>query len=506
MNKTYLHIYKQMYQDLYRFCVAESSASKKALEILHTEVSTIDDHLVTELYEIILSAVNIEDGKSKFFQKAQTYEKALDKNDYWDQWWFYSILFLIYQYIYPDTKELQICTDQIKQAEEKLTETDISCQFKYEHADYAIRMHIKQNNTVSTAYKQGYSDRSFKLQNRSFMTILKGYSSSTPFFYPALKERFHHIPIKGGGIYIKWHGTGIVLDPGINFLENFHIAGLSIKDIDIIIVTHNHIDHNGDLAAIDDLAYQLNKKDISLYMDKQTEAEFSGRLNTLKDRHGIDLTMFPRDGHIIGVNQNILLEVIPTEHIVDYFDKVSNRCVYLKNTTYAVKLSLIEHDAAQARIGFTSDTRYLESLSTFFADCDYVIANMSETNKADYESHTLKENHLGYSGCLNLIKECTAKRTPALLHTIVSGHPRYIISEFWAGKGDIRKELVKCLRKETNYDYIYPGDIGMCFFLDQATFLCNLCGAEQRLEQLKVIRPDVEYSPIFNICSECILD
>lgn len=87
-----------------------------------------------------------------------------------------------------------------------------------------------------------------------------------------------HTPIKGGGIYIKWRGTGLVIDPGINFMENMHMSGLGINDIDAVIVTHNHIDHNGDLITIDDLAFQFNKCGISLYMDKQTEQEFDRRL------------------------------------------------------------------------------------------------------------------------------------------------------------------------------------------------------------------------------------
>lgn len=118
--------------------------------------------------------------------------------------------------------------------------------------DYAIQMHIDKNNIVKDAYGSEFSKRDFRLQNRNFMTILKGFSSSAPFFYPALKKRFHNVPIKGGGIFLKWKGYGLVIDPGISFMENMHIAGLNINDINAIFVTHNHINHNGDLSAIID--------------------------------------------------------------------------------------------------------------------------------------------------------------------------------------------------------------------------------------------------------------
>ena len=315
-----------------------------------------------------------------------------------------------------------------------------------------------------------------------------------------MREHFHNVPIKGRGIYIKWNGTGIVVDPGISFVENLHISGLSIKDIDVIIVTHNHIDHNGDLATIEDFASQLNKRDIYLYMDKKTEKDFEGRLvNFAEDkRKGLDLTSTSDLEFPVGENKDILIKAIPTKHIMEKED-------YVLNETYAVRITLKEKGVVKAMIGITSDTIYLEELSEAFKDCDYVIANISETNKNDYLKKIPKENHLGYSGCLKLIKDCNKKKTEGVKNSIVAGNTQYIISEFWAGKGDIRRELVRRLRKESGYDYIYPGDIGMLFLGDQPTFICGKCGCEQSLEHLNIIRTDLEYSLLSTVCDECIL-
>lgn len=502
MDKTYFYIYKDIYRHLYKFCISESTTSKEALENMQSEVDDTKDAHLLHLYQITVNAIDVKDGKCKFLQKTQDYEKSLAVDDYKNRWCLYSILLLIYKYIYHDGEQVTKIEDEISNITEELDKSGgWNYQFDFEDADYTIQMHINKESTMYGAYAVEYAGQNFKLQNRSFLTILKGYSSSTPFFYPALRERFHNIPIKGGGIYIKWNGTGIVIDPGINFMENLHIAGLTIKDIDIIIVTHNHIDHNGDLATIDDLASQLGKKDISLYMDKKTEQEFAGRLINFaeENRHGLDLTLNPDVEFSVGSKKDILIKVIPTQHIL----KDDGR--YALNATYAVKISLKENDIIKAIIGFTSDTIYLDELSEAFVDCDYVIANISETDQDDYLKKIPKEKHLGYSGCLKLIKQCNEKRIADVPHSVVADNPRYIISEFWAGKGDVRKELVRRLREEAGYKYIYPGDIGMFFFLDQPTFLCGLCGCEQSLEQLNVIRPGLEYSPFSNICDECIL-
>ena len=141
----------------------------------------------------------------------------------------------------------------------------------------------------------------------------------------------------------------------------------------------------------------------------------------------------------------------------------------------------------------------MNTLPEFFKDCDYVIANISETNEEDYKGITPKDTHMGYNGCFRLIEEIT--KTTATKKTV------FILSEFWAGKGDIRKELVKRLKIDTKYEYIYPGDIGMMFFLDSKdrVFQCSQCHYIKPLDKLKIIRTGGEYSPFTTICSDCIL-
>ena len=108
-----------------------------------------------------------------------------------------------------------------------------------------------------------------------------------------------------------------MVDPGINFMENMHFTVLNINDINAVLVTHDHIDHNGDLPAIDDLASQFGRRDIALYMDKHTEREYAGRKGYFseKNRHGIDLTM--NRSFDIGPSVSIQVEVMPTKHILE---------------------------------------------------------------------------------------------------------------------------------------------------------------------------------------------
>lgn len=167
---------------------------------------------------------------------------------------------------------------------------------------------------MKDAYSMHLQERDFRLDKRSYLMILKGFSSSTPFFYSALKDGFYKSPIKRGGFFLKWRGYGLVIDPGINFMENMHQNGLSLKDINGIIFTHDHIDHNGDLMTIDDLASQFGRTDIELLADKRT-FKSSWHYDSWKDRiHMLDGLI--ESGFTFGYKKDIKIEFIPTIHML----------------------------------------------------------------------------------------------------------------------------------------------------------------------------------------------
>jgi len=64
---------------------------------------------------------------------------------------------------------------------------------------------------------------------------------------------------KGGGYFFQHNGKGIVIDPGYNFIENFHSAGHRFNEIDYIFITHDHDDHTANLEPIISLLYRYNR-------------------------------------------------------------------------------------------------------------------------------------------------------------------------------------------------------------------------------------------------------
>lgn len=94
------------------------------------------------------------------------------------------------------------------------------------------------------------------------LICLKGFSSTTPAIYSATFEN----TCTGGGIYFNVEGFGIVIDPGIGFVDSMHKQGIFIEDINAVIVTHNHLDHNADIRTISALLHDINR-----YYDSQVK-------------------------------------------------------------------------------------------------------------------------------------------------------------------------------------------------------------------------------------------
>lgn len=494
MDRTYKYLYEDIFRHFCNFCVSGNVNVKESIFALNNKIESSKDDQLRKLYEFVKDIVSL--NTTSYINKISNFKAVIaSSTDKVYQWWGYSFLCMLTKYIYPNGDFLLECYKFLDSIEKTLSEDEKKWIMHYEPNDYAVRMHISNNNVIKAAYSTKFENRDFKLNSRSFMIILKGFSSSTPFFYSALKERFHNIPIKGGGFFIKWKGYGIAIDPGINFMENMHGAGLNINDINAILVTHNHIDHNGDLSTIDDLASQFKKRDIVLYTDKGTAEECAGRLVNISEKNRYIIDFSEKDGKDIDDAKNIHLSVFQTRHIKKGEDD------YEENMSYAVKLSLKDKCNREIRIGFTSDTCYFSELSNFLYNCDYIVANISETSQKDYFRTAFKDDHLGFHGCAHLITDCNANRKKDAIVPNV----KYIISEFWAGKGDVRKELVKQLRRETQYHLVYPGDIGMLFFLDQNTFQCAYCGCEEKIKNIHIIKGGIDYSPLHSICDECIL-
>lgn len=348
--------------------------------------------------------------------------------------------------------------------------------------------------------------------------ILKGMSSSTP---ALLNGALDTDAYNGGGLYFKWKGTGVAIDPGYHFVEMLHLNDLTVLDIDVVIITHEHIDHTNDMRLLDDLHYSLfryhiqpqkNNHKIHWYMDTVTyqlakvlqdnRSGFDNSINVLTElkpqsqiaagdgnKPDIETGIFLQKTDI-GHSGEIKLELFETRH-----EKSESNCFSCH--TFGCRFILTDK-IQEKKFVYSSDTAYYPGLEKEFSGADIVIANISYINESDLMRIKCKENHLGYYGCYEILM--------GNIHKLPS---MFLISEFWNSTGDIRFDVSKYLRDEIIKTdqrveaevQVLPAEAGMRIDLCMLAVRCSCC--ENYVRNPIVLRPEKTNGEIRYLCKNC---
>jgi hypothetical protein len=252
--------------------------------------------------------------------------------------------------------------------------------------------------------RDGYKERAKEFRDRKSggllnkLVVLRRWQSFNP---KIPRPRNKHV--LGGGYFLMWEGKGIVIDPGYNFIENFYEEGFSLKDIDSVVITHSHPDHDDELSTILTLLFEWNEtcnktltfekkgKHIDLFLNEGSYRKYSnwlyapksivGKIYQLqsnmwdsgaqdpsadkKDRgNNIELCLRGKDGY------SLCLEVIPSWH-----DEI-----IAKHSSIGLKFKLYEQKSQKPNyiIGITGDTNAYKGIEAFYEDCDILIAHLGD--------------------------------------------------------------------------------------------------------------------------------
>ncbi|MCK4785749.1 MAG: tetratricopeptide repeat protein, partial [Desulfobacteraceae bacterium] len=322
------------------------------------------------------------------------------------------------------------------------------------------------------------------------LSILRGWSSAVTLLEGS-KQLW-----RGGGYFIKWRGKGIVIDPGFDFLRNFHDADYHGREIDAVLVSHNHTDHNADVRAIDDLRYELYKRrnknphgEIEPYLlmwDKDSEKKI--KLQVEQPEHRFHPITFE-----VGLCEPT--HTFRRQHGlpfgVKYFPVQHNKGII--EDPVAFKVMFKDGRKNALTIGFTGDTEYFDELGKYLSGCDILIGHISQPDKVEFtDTKKHKKNHLGYNGLVELIKVAKPKLT--------------LVGEFWAGIGDVRIDLVQCLRERTGRKEILPAGIGLNVLLPSLDYACTNCKKAVPFANVHVGPPTQQFGNLSYLCRHCYLD
>jgi ribonuclease BN (tRNA processing enzyme) len=397
-----------------------------------------------------------------------------------------------------------------------------------------IKQLLEARDKPVDIYWDFYKRRTKK--NENFLLMLKGFSSSTPMLLNNARNTNFY---SGGGFYIQWKGVGIAVDPGYMFVQNLHKYDLSVLDIDVVVVTHEHIDHSSDIRLLDDLHCNVSRKfaeergkagqafshitekphKIRWYLDSTTyeEAKLFERRKSGFDARYNDLNCIMMENGIyhsskgliskkdaVRISENITMKVFSTRH-EQYRDKEGESRFFAH--TFGCVFECNDSSGEQKKIGYTSDTAYhpeiLDEMHKLMQGCQVIIANISGIYKEGVLLKKGKERHLGYYGCYHLVKKLIEQEECKLR--------LYLLSEFTNMVSDIRFGVSRYMQREINalikyHDIqpiaVIPTENGLMVNLSTFQIKCSLCNQESK--KIHILRPPGENTEMQYICPDCI--
>lgn len=321
------------------------------------------------------------------------------------------------------------------------------------------------------------------------LLCLKGFSSSTPTIYSAV---FSNETCVGGGFYLNVNGFGVVIDPGIGYVENMHKNGVFIEDINAVIVTHNHLDHNKDIGTISALQHDLNR-----YYDRRTRfyKKYFDQIDN--PEHKISWWLdegTQNDNKTIGLNSVVLSDCTDWTKLSEEISIMAFPTEHIKGgVSYGIKCKICLKEK-EVVIGYTSDTKFFPKLLENLQESDVIIFNISDIYEKDIRGYKSKSNHLGYDGSIRILKSSELSYQLA------------IASEFCCTNGDYRMKLVKKLNEHADLKerrYVIAGEVGLQILLDNMKVVCSRCKCAESLDNVVVVAPKREFGKIDYICNRC---
>lgn len=250
--------------------------------------------------------------------------------------------------------------------------------------------HTDSNNTAKLSQIYRYLMRKRRIRPRfeketetlrlEFI-CLRRYSSFFPFL-----PRPSAFNILGGGYFVRLHNSGrkgteeskihpfgIVIDPGSDFVENLYRSGFSLEDIDMIIVSHSHVDHQSCLEPLISLLHsrsmlgdkKFNNNNPLIILGNESITEQYKFYNEI-EKYNIQVNRLSDEKYLperIEANFNLSIKAYQGHH-PDIGGR--NAC--------GIRISIGGRGGPS--LGITSDTKNVEGWDDFF-DSDVIIAHIS---------------------------------------------------------------------------------------------------------------------------------
>lgn len=265
------------------------------------------------------------------------------------------------------------------------------------------------------------------------------------------------------GLFIRWAGKGIAINPGSGFLESLYKKNFSVLDIDAIIVTHSRHAFQ-EIVNIYELSSAINTQAgkphvIDYYFNRLVYQEM---IQILKPRYRqekstlqcLEIYLDTPDVESIDLGQGIRLGYFLTS-------PAFNPLHPTESLNLGIKLELQEGDRKRS-IAYVSSCPWSPLLQQQIGNSDFLIVGFGTTKKTDLEKERYLDEALGYFGTLTLLQETLPRLA--------------FITEFDQQAAGARLEIIKQIRDELaqNGTIVLPGDPDLFIGLDHGEIQCTV--------------------------------
>ncbi|MBI4177612.1 MAG: MBL fold metallo-hydrolase [Candidatus Aenigmarchaeota archaeon] len=188
-----------------------------------------------------------------------------------------------------------------------------------------------------------------------------------------------------GGFRIEMDGVNIHVDPGPGALVRAKEYGVNVKDTDVVMVSHVHLDHSNDCNAMIDAMTEGAKNPKGMLV---------GSASAIKG--------YDNDSPAV---LKIYLKALESVTVMKAGDSTNLKAITVKATpTRHTDPSCIGFRIEGSKtISYTSDTEYFPELKKFHKNADLLIINMLRPDSDTWPMHMNLDNSI------TLIKETNPK-------------------------------------------------------------------------------------------------
>jgi ribonuclease BN (tRNA processing enzyme) len=308
------------------------------------------------------------------------------------------------------------------------------------------------------------------------LVVLRRWNSHTPTIYDGV----------GGGYLLRWNEKGVVIDPGCTFLRVFlgyaSVRSYCLEDIDLVVATHDHVDHCEDLGMLLTLFRAYNKKYLEPLKKARKEVYVPRKLDLVLS-HGVYFRAQTILEHPKNRNFLRMCKVLPRREVNEPDDGLDLSSYDLRleclrtrhkellgdHTGFGLKLTLDPSGAVPFSICDSGDTSYDPTLAAQYRDAGILLLHVGTLENYPNPGDERGE-HLGLSGVLKVLSDLVKKGWHEKLKLVLLGE--------WGQEfrtPGYRWEFTRLVRKYCPElgERILPSDLGMRISLPDCRVLLS---------------------------------